>query len=197
MNQGSGASSANAHPLVPRIGAVDFSNYWRQGQNWDTGLPFLNGQKKPVLIATDQQQGTAKTGAPQRRRSRKGVPTRITICWGAGQERERRLAPRATSSMKFLLKSWRCSWLLAPRLRLIPRWSDPCGPAVPTTRVGADWPRERARAFLQLRSPLFAPQLGFPAPALFHRQSLHEGYRIQRGWNRVHVRQAVLIGGRL
>jgi hypothetical protein len=41
---------------------VDFSNYWRQGQNWDTGLPFLNGQKKPVLIATDQQQRHRKEG---------------------------------------------------------------------------------------------------------------------------------------
>ena len=52
---------------------MDFSNYWRQGQNWDTGLPFLNGQKKPVLIATDQQQRhrndgrTTKTPLPKGR----------------------------------------------------------------------------------------------------------------------------------
>jgi hypothetical protein len=50
---------------------VDFSNYWRQGQNWDTGLPFLNGQKKPVLIATDQKErhrkdGQHKNAAPER-----------------------------------------------------------------------------------------------------------------------------------
>ena len=85
---------------------MDFSNYWRQGQNWDTGLPFLNGQKKPVLIATDQQQGTAKTGAPQTPLS-KGRSHAYCDLLGCRTGTQTAARPERDELDEILFKSWR------------------------------------------------------------------------------------------